>query len=146
MSARTHNVQILIGLVQAVGLACPVGAHDSDILGVNLATNVVGAAGEGGNLRLVLGARDSAEVAEGDIGDGQRAGVLGAQCQVALAVALGDLDRVVYIVDNHIFIGHVVDAPRTAAAPVRVRLAYVSGRSSVDGVNSPGTLGWFGRS
>ncbi len=116
MAARAVNVQVVLVLVETVGIARTVGAHDADVGGVDGAAHGRGAAGKGGDLGLVLLARDAAEAPEGDVGDGQRAGMARAEAQVALAVALGDLYGVVDVVDRDVLVGDVVYTPRAAAA------------------------------
>lgn len=109
-------IQYRLVKVEAVGLVRAIGTQDVKLGRHNIGTGRLGAAGKRGHLGLVLGAGDALEIVEDDIGDGQRAGVLEAEGQVALAVALVDLDRVVDIVNGPVRVGDVVDAPVAASA------------------------------
>lgn len=111
-----NTVQRSLVEIETVCLVGPVGAQHVKLGRHNVGARRLGAAGKGRDLRLVLAAGRALEVAEDDIGNGERAGVLEAEGQVALAVALVDLDRVVDVVNGPVRVGDVVDAPVAASA------------------------------
>lgn len=92
------------------------GADDVNVDGRDVAADGGGRACKRANLGRVLGRRGALEVAKDNVGNGQRAGVLGAQRQVALAVALGDFNGIVDIVNEHAVKGDIVDTAVAAAA------------------------------
>ena len=103
VQVRTLDIQRRLVLVQAVGLARPVGRDDVDVGRVDVPAHRRAAAREGRDQRLVVRARAAREVAEDDVLDGQRRRELLAQGQVLLPVTLRDLDGVVDVVDDPVF-------------------------------------------
>lgn len=69
---------------------------------------------EGSYVRTVFLARHTLEVCKDYVGDSQWRGVLEAQCEIALSVALRDFDGIVDVVNEH---GVVSDIIHTAISP-----------------------------
>lgn len=67
------------------------------------------------NILALLCTSHTVEVLEIDICDGQIAGVLVAQSQIALSVALGQFDSPVHVCHGHRVVSHILDASGTTA-------------------------------
>lgn len=78
-----------------------VRAPDIYIRDGNVRTRALGAANDVAAVRGILAARLTHHVFYDDVADGQRRRILVAQRQVALPIALRDLDRVVDRVNGH---------------------------------------------
>lgn len=113
---RTLHIQPCLVLIQAISLMRPIRTQDINPRRLDVPTDLVRATSKRRDQRLIILARAAPEPAEDDVLDGQHAGELLAEGEVLLAVALGDLDGVVDVVDGEVLVGDVADAAGAAAA------------------------------
>lgn len=110
-----HRQQALIDVVAREQVRAR-RAHHVDVLERDVATHVGARAHQVADERVVLVGRGALEVLDEDVGDGQVGGILVAEGEVLLTVALSDLDGVVDVGDGHGVVGDVVDGAEAAAA------------------------------
>lgn len=115
-SASAVHIQLGLVHVQTVRIVGSRRAHDINILDGNVGAHSLARAHEHANIGVIVVARGARQVLDKDIRDNQRAGVLQAQRQVLLAIALGDFNGIVDIVNNHPVVCDVVHNAGAAAA------------------------------
>jgi len=95
----TIDVQLTRINVQTVRIPCPCRTNNSNILRHDIATSRCTTTRKRAGLRRILLARLPLEVLEHHVANRQRAGVFEAKCQIRLAVALIDFNRIVDVVN-----------------------------------------------
>lgn len=110
------HIQRRVVHVETVGVIHTCRAQNVNVAGSDVIAHILARAQKRRNVRAIFGTRCASQVRNEHIRNSQRRGILQAQRDVALTVALRNLNRIVDIVDEHAVKGNVVDLARAAAS------------------------------
>lgn len=110
------HIQCRVIHVEAIGVIDACWTQNIDVARSDIIAHILARAQKRRNVRAILGARRARQIRNEHISNRQRRGILQTQGDVALPIALRNLNRIVDIIDDHAVKGNVVDLARAAAS------------------------------